>query len=399
MLFNYQVLDKEGAKKTGSIDAVGMDAAVNALQRRGFIIVSIDPADKKRILDLALFEHASNKDIVILSRQIATLFEAQVSALRIFRLLAVEPANPLLGRTMTQVADDIQGGNAIANALEKHPKVFSNFYVNMVRSGEEAGNLDKTFSYLADYLDRTYDVYSRARNALIYPAFVVLTFIGVMVLMLTIVIPRISAVLLDAGQEIPFFTKVVIGLSSFLIHYGVFLLLALLVGAFFVWRYSRTQEGAYALSKIQISVPYLGDLYKKLYLSRLADNMSTMLASGIPMVRSLEITATVVNNKVFEEALIEATLAIKAGRPVSEALGSYEEIPSIMVQMIKVGEETGELGNILNTLAKFYRREVTKAVDTLVNLIEPVMIVALAIGVGILLSAVLLPIYNISSAI
>lgn len=399
MLFNYEILDKAGAKKKGSIDAVGMDAAVNALQRRGFTIVSIDPADKKSILEISLFERVSNKDIVILSRQISTLFEFQVSALRVFRLLAAESPTPLLERTMTQVADDIQGGSSIAAALDKHPKVFSNFYVNMVRSGEEAGTLDKTFNYLASYLDRSYAVYSKARNALIYPAFVVLTFIIVMALMLTLVIPRISAVLVELGQEIPFFTKIVIGASNFLVDYGIFVLLAIIVGVFVGWRYSRSEEGSYVLAKTQLAVPYIGDLYRKLYLSRLADNMSTMLASGIPMVRSLEITATVINNKVFEEALLEATTAIKAGRPVSEALGSYEEIPGIMVQMIKVGEETGELGNILSTLSKFYQREVTNAVDTLVNLIEPVMIVALAIGVGVLLSAVLLPIYNISSAI
>ncbi|HEY4502425.1 MAG TPA: type II secretion system F family protein [Candidatus Paceibacterota bacterium] len=399
MLYNYQIIDKSGAKNTGSIETVSMDVAVNSLQRRGFVIVSIEPAEKKSILKLTLFERVSNRDIVILSRQISTLFEAQVSALRVFRLLASEAGSPLLERSLTEVGDDIQGGSSIANALEKHPKVFSPFYVNMVRSGEEAGTLAETFNYLASYLDRTYEVYSKARTALIYPAFVVLTFIVVMVLMLTLVIPRISVLFEEAGQELPLFTLLVVGLSNFLVQYGFLILIALVIGAFFLWRYGKTTEGSYAFAKLQIGTPYVGDLYKKLYLSRLADNMSTMLKSGIPMLRSLEITATVIDNKVFAEALNEATQSIKAGRPVSEALGSYEEIPGIMVQMIKVGEETGELGNILATLAKFYQREVTNAVDTLVNLIEPVMIVALAVGVGILLSAVLLPIYNIASVV
>src|SRR3989344_1527713 len=399
MLYNYQIIDKSGAKNTGSIETVSMDVAVNSLQRRGFVIVSIEPAEKKSILKLTLFERVSNRDIVILSRQISTLFEAQVSALRVFRLLASEAGSPLLERSLTEVGDDIQGGSSIANALEKHPKVFSPFYVNMVRSGEEAGTLAETFNYLASYLDRTYEVYSKARTALIYPAFVVLTFIVVMVLMLTLVIPRISVLFEEAGQELPLFTLLVVGLSNFLVQYGFLILIALVIGAFFLWRYGKTTEGSYAFAKLQIGTPYVGDLYKKLYLSRLADNMSTMLKSGIPMLRSLEITATVIDNKVFAEALNEATQSIKAGRPVSEALGSYEEIPGIMVQMIKVGEETGELGNILATLAKFYQREVTNAVDTLVNLIEPVMIVALAVGVGVLLSAVLLPIYNIASVV
>lgn len=399
MLFNYQVIDKEGAKKSGNIDAVTEDVAINSLQRRGFIIVSIESAEKKSILQMNLFERVSNRDIVILSRQISTLFEAQVSALRVFRLLETEAPTPLLKRSLSKIGNDLQGGSSIADALERHPKVFSTFYVNMVRSGEEAGNLKDTFSYLADYLDRTYEVYSKARNALIYPAFVVATFIIVMILMLTLVIPRISEILLESAQEIPFFTRLIIGLSDFFLAYGAFLLIILLVGAFFLWRYSRTKEGAYAFAKFQISIPYIGDLYRKLYLSRLADNMSTLLHSDISMVRALEITALVIDNEVFRRVLMDASVAIKAGRPISEALGNHEEIPGIMSQMIKVGEETGELGNILETLAHFYQREVTNAVDTLVNLIEPIMIVALGLGVGVLLSAVLLPIYSISSAI
>ncbi len=399
MLFNYQIFEKGGEKRDGSIDAVSEEAAISALQRRGFVVVSITSADKKSVLRMNLFEHVSSQELVILFRQISTMFEAQVSALRVFRLLAKEAASPLLERTMNEIGDDLQGGSSIANALEKHPKVFSLFYVNMVRSGEEIGKLDETFLYLADHLDRTYEVYSRARNALIYPAFVVFTFITVMVLMLTIVVPRISAVLTEAGQELPFLTRVVMGFSDFFIKYGVFMLIFLLVGIFFLWRYGRTNEGEYALAKLKISLPYIGDLYRKLYLSRVADSMSTMLSSGIPMVRALEITAEIVDNRVFKDTLVEATQAIKSGRSVSDTLGNYPEFPGIMVQMIKVGEETGELGKILKTLAKFYRREVTNAVDTLVNLIEPVMVVGLGLGVGLLLSAILLPIYSISSAI
>ena len=316
-----------------------------------------------------------------------------------FLLLATEAPTPLLKRTLSEIGSDLQGGSTIAGALEKHPKVFSSFYINMVRSGEETGKLDETFSYLADYLDRTYEVYSKARNALIYPAFVVMTFIVVMALMFTLVIPRISVILIEAGQEIPLFTRLIIGISDFLVGYGIFIIIALIVGGFFLWRYGQTEEGAFAFARLQIDTPFVGNLYRKLFLSRIADNLSTMLGSGISMIRSLEITATLVGNEIYKEALTESITAIKAGRPVSEALGHHKDVPGIMVQMIKVGEETGELGSILKTLAKFYQREVENAVDTLVNLIEPIMIVALGLGVGILLSAVLLPIYNISSAI
>lgn len=401
MLFNYKAVDKEGNTKDGSIDAVNMDVAISSLQRRGFVISSIDPAEEKSIFqkDIGFLQKVSNRDVVILSRQISTLFEAQVSALRVFRLLASESISPILGKILTNVADDLQSGSSISNALSKHEKVFSPFYVNMVRAGEESGKLDDTFIFLADYLDRTYEVTSKARNALVYPAFVVFTFIVVMILMLTLVIPNIGSILTDAGQELPVYTKIIVGLSNFIVSYGVFLLALLVVGGFFVFRWGRTKQGLLSLDRIKISIPIIGNLYTKLYLSRIADNLSTMLSSGITMVRAIEITASVVNNSVYEQILNKAVESIKAGGAVSESLSQYQEIPGIMIQMIKVGEETGELGNILKMLSKFYRREVENAIDTLVTLIEPIMIVFLALGVGVLLASVLLPIYNISSAI
>ena len=164
MLFNYSAIDKNGQAQQGSIDAVTLEAAISSLQRRGFIISAIDPAEKKSILNIALFEKVSAREVVVLSRQMSTLFEAQVSPLRIFRMLSTEAENPMLGRVLGEVSTDIQGGSTIANALSRHPKVFSAFYVNMVRSGEESGKLDEVFLYLADYLDRTYEVTSKAET-------------------------------------------------------------------------------------------------------------------------------------------------------------------------------------------------------------------------------------------
>ncbi|PIT91036.1 hypothetical protein COU17_02580 [Candidatus Kaiserbacteria bacterium CG10_big_fil_rev_8_21_14_0_10_49_17] len=402
MLFKYTAIDQSGKQTTGSIDAVTEDVAINSLQRRGLVISSISPAGESDSFlekNITLFEHVSNRDVVILSRQIATLFEAQVSALRVFRLLAGEAEKPLLGRTLAAIADDLQGGSSISKALSRHPAVFSSFYVNMVKAGEESGKLDATFEYLADHLDRTYEVSTKARNALIYPAFVIFTFVAVMILMLTLVVPRLSTILLEAGQEIPFYTRVVIGLSQFFVNFGPFLLILLIAGGFYLWRYGKTEKGSAAFSRFKTSIPYLGDLYRKLYLSRIADNLSTMLSSGIQMVRGLEISASVVGDATYARILTETMEKVQSGVSVSDAFEEYPEMPGIMVAMVRVGEETGELGEILNMLAKFYRREVTNAVDTLVNLIEPIMIVTLGLGVGILLASVLIPIYNISTAI
>jgi len=399
MLFVYKALDQEGNEREGTIDALSMDVAVTALQRRNLIISSINPADQGGILsfEIDLFSGVSNRDVVIMSRQISTLFEAQVSALRVFRLLATVVENPKLAKILTSVADDIQGGNPISKAMSKHPRVFSKFYANMVRAGEESGRLSETFTFLAEYLDRTYEIQNKAQNALIYPAFVISTFVVVMILMLTMVIPRISAILIDSGQEIPLYTKLVIGLSDFFINYGFFLLIGLAVGGFFFYRYIETQQGSFVIDEIKLRTPYIGSLFQKLYLSRMADNLSTMLLSGISVVEAVEITATVVDNRVYEKILLTAAEEIRGGSPIADSLGRHPQIPAIMTAMVRVGEETGELGNILTTLSKFYQREVTNAVDTLVDLIEPAMIVTLALGVGVLLGAVLIPIYNISS--
>lgn len=401
MLFNYRALDADGHERQGTVEAISLDVAVATLQRRGLIVSSLAPEEQKSALDvdIAIFKKVSNKEVVILSRQIATLFNAQVSALRIFRLLASEVDNKHLAEVLTAVADDLQGGLPISKAMSRHPKVFTDFYVNMVRSGEEAGKLSETFGYLADYLDRTYEVVSKAQNALIYPAFVIGVFVIVMVLMLTIVIPKISAILVESGQEIPMYTQVVIAMSNFLVHYGIFLLIALGIAVGVALRYMQTKAGKLFFDSFQLDIPYVGNLYQKLYLSRISDNFATMLVSGVPVVEAIDITASVVGSSIFENILADAAEQVRGGLSISDSFSRHKEIPGIMTAMIKVGEETGELGSILATLAKFYQREVTTAVDTLVDLIEPLMIVMLGLGVGTLLASVLIPIYNLAGSI
>ncbi len=401
MIFKYQSLEADGKKSEGTIDAVSMDVAISSLHKRGLTVTKISPVEDKKSFGLLSFfaSRVTNKDVVILSRQLATLFDAQVSALRVFKLLSTETDHPALQKALTEIVDDLQGGSSISKALSRHPNIFSDFYVNMVKSGEETGKLNDTFNYLADYLDRTYEVQNKARNAFIYPAFVVTIFIGVMILMFTMIIPKISEILVDSGQDIPLYTRIVFGISDFLLSYGILLAAALVVGVFLFIRYVRTPLGRVAFHRFELKVPYIGDLYKKLYLSMIADNMHTMVISGIPMLRAIEITSTVVGNEVYKDALSAAAVEVKGGSSFSKAISGYtEEMPGIFVQMVRVGEETGELGTILRTMAKFYQREVTNAVDVIVDLIEPVMIVALALGVGLLLASVILPIYDIASS-
>ncbi len=401
MLYRYKAIDQNNnEEKSGTIEASSADIAIAALQRRKLIIVSIVAADKLPFFEkmMTMGKKVSYREIVILSRQIATLFQAQVSALRVFQLLGQEAESDLLKKYLAEVSEDIQGGMSLSNALGRHPDVFSDFYVNMVRAGEESGNLSNTFNYLADYLDRTFELISKTRNALIYPAFVVVVFIIVMVLMLVVVIPKLSAIILESGKPLPIYTEVVIALSNFLINYGVVALVVAGLGGFFLWRFMGTARGKEAMARLSLDLPYVGDLYRKLYLARISDNLNTMLSSGIAVVHAVEISASVVGNKVYEEALLTVAQDVRTGIPLSSALGKHSEIPSIMVQMVKVGEETGEVGNILQTLASFYKREVDNAVETLIGLIEPAMIIMLGLGVGGLLVSVLMPIYDVAGS-
>jgi type IV pilus assembly protein PilC len=401
MLFKYEATTKNGQSQNGSIDAPSQDVAITSLQRRGLIVISVIAEGTQGMWgfnNAPLFGRVNPREVVILSRQIATLFEAKVSVLSTFRLLATESSSVILQKKLTQVVDDIKSGVNISSSLAKHPDVFSDFYVAMVRSGEESGKLSETFTYLANYLDRSYALVSKAKNALIYPMFIVISFIVVMILMMTFVIPKLAEILLDTGQELPIYTKIVVGISQFTADYFfVFIFIAVAI-VIFLLRYLPTADGQMALSKFKLSVPYISRMYRKFYLSRIADNLNTLISSGVSMVRSIEITAEVVGNEVYREILEETAEMVKAGNAVSDIFDRHEEIPSIMVQMIRVGEESGKLTFVLDTLSRFYQREVDNEVDTLVGLIEPVMIVLLGLMVGILLTSVLVPIYNVASS-
>lgn len=401
MLYRYKSIDQNtNEEKNGTIDAATADVAITALQRRKLIIISIVPADQLPFLEkiMSFGKKVSYREVVVLSRQMATLFQAQVSALRVFQLLGQESENEILKKSLIEITDDIQGGMSLSNALGKHPETFSDFYVNMVRAGEESGNLSNTFNYLADYLDRTYELISKTKNALIYPIFVIVVFCVVMILMLVVVIPKLSAIILETGKDLPIYTKVVIMMSNFFINYGIMLLAALAIGGFVFWRFLSTQKGKSIVSRFSLDLPYIGNLYRKLYLARIADNLNTMLSSGIAVVHAVEIAASVVGNEIYKEVLFTVASDVRTGVPLSGAMGKHKEIPSIMVQMIKVGEETGEVGNILQTLAAFYKREVDNAIETLIGLIEPAMIILLGLGVGGLLVSVLMPIYDVASS-
>jgi type IV pilus assembly protein PilC len=404
MLLYYTAINTDGTKTTGEIDSSSRDDAIFLLQKKGLNIVDIGEKQEAQGIDALLkFDFfkpkIKQKDVVIFSRQIATLFEAGVSALKGFRLLAEEGENKTLTAELIHVADDIESGISLSEALSRRPALFSTFYVNMVKAGEESGKLNEAFLYLADYMDRDYEMREKVKKALTYPAFVVGTFIIIMIVMFVWVIPKMAAMFMDQGADLPTITKVVLGISNIFVKYGAISFPVIVIAGWFFYRWVQTEEGSRKVDEIKTKIPVLKVLYQRIFLQRLADNMNTMLSSGVPIVQSIEITAAVVENTVYKDLLIRVASKVQTGTSFSKAL--YEEplVPNILVQMVHIGEETGALGYILKNLATFYRRELDTAIDGVVGLIEPAMIVGLGLAVGVLVSSVLLPMYSLSSAI
>ncbi|MFA6608432.1 MAG: type II secretion system F family protein [Candidatus Paceibacterota bacterium] len=404
MIFHYIAISGDGTKGEADIESSSIDDAVSLLQKRGLTIVDIkekvEPRGLESLANINIFKQKIQlKDIVIFSRQIATLFEAGVSALKAFRLLASENENKALTLELTHVADDIESGVSLSDALSRRPTLFSPFYVNMVKAGEESGKLNESFLYLADYMDRDYELRQKVKKALTYPTFVVATFIIIMIAMFTFVIPKMAAMFADQGAELPMITKIVLSVSDIFVKYGMVSFPVIVVAGWFFYRWAQTETGSRKIDEIKTKAPVFKTLFQRIFLQRLADNMNTMLSSGVPIVRSIEITSEVVENAVYKDLLIRVSNKVQTGTAFSKAL--YEEplVPNILVQMVHIGEETGELGYILKNLATFYRRELDTAIDNVIGLIEPAMIVGLGLAVGVLVSSVLLPMYSLSSAI
>lgn len=397
--FEYQARTKEGELRSGVIETTSEEAALDTLHRNNLIVISVRERGKISFFEIPLGKQVKPKDVVIFSRQIATLFEARIPVVETLKTLIGEAAKPALRSVIAEILDDVSGGLALSQALAKHPKIFSSFYVNLVRSGEESGKLQEVFTYLADYLERSYELTTKARNSMIYPAFIVAAFTGVLVVMLVVVMPRLISIFEETGQALPLYTQAIVYLSLFLRQWGLAILVLMMAGVILLWRWGMTASGRTFFHRLQISVPIIGGLYRKLFMARLADNLQTLIAGGIPILRALSITRDVVGNAIYQQAVDDAIESIKGGGTISAGLEKTPEVPVLLTQMIKIGETSGRLDFILGTVARFYQREVDSALENLVALIEPALIIFLGVGIGILVASVMVPLYNLVGTI
>ncbi|MFC1662811.1 type II secretion system F family protein [Patescibacteria group bacterium] len=400
-VFEFRAKDDDGKEVTGAVEAPSESVASEILQDRELIVLGIKERRKRTLFQssLNIFKRVPIKDVAIFARQLAVMISATVPIVSALRILVRQTENTNFKIIISEVADEVEGGAKLSATLGRYPHVFSQFFIHMIRAGETTGKLDETLNYLADQQEKDYDLQSKIKGAMTYPIFIIAGLGIVGVLMMIFVIPRLTEILTESGGELPATTKILIGTSSFMQNFW-WVLLLIVVGIVAGYRsLSRTNQGKEIIDKAKFKIPIFGNIFKKIYLVRFSRSLSTLVVSGIPMTQSLEIVADVIGNSVYRDLTRKTIKEVEAGKSISTVFAESEYVPPILTQMLYVGEQTGKLDLVLDKLSEFYSRELENTVANLTSLIEPIIMVVMGLGVAMLVMAVILPIYNLSSAV
>ncbi len=398
MNFSYKIKTQNGEIVEGKIEAPDENMAVSILQSKGFLILSLNPLEGDIFsIDLnKYFQKPTNKDIVIFTRQLSTLVDADMPLAEGLRTLARQFEKPTLRKVISEISDAVEGGSSLSNALAAHPKQFSLFYIKLVQSGEVSGKLHESLLYLATHLERSQEINSKIRGALAYPAFVVFALIVVGGIMVVYVLPQLLAIFKDVGAtDLPLTTRMLIWVTEFINNYIYYLFILIFGSLFLGWRYIKTDEGRVVLDNIKINMPVLGVVVRNLYLARISESLSTLIKSGIPVLDTIHITSDLVGNSNYQKILLDAENNVRGGGNMSDVFSKYKEIPPLMSSMVSIGEKTGKLDFMLEHISKFYKSESDTTIENIATLIEPILVLVLGIAVAVLVSAILLPIYNL----
>lgn len=401
MKFNYQARTKENQIQTGIVEAASKEAALNLLQKHGLYITLLEViASPFYARKIKLFEKIARKDIVLFSRQLSIMFKSKVSLVKSLQTLSSQTRNTDFREKILNLSEEIEGGVSFSKALSKYPKVFGSFYVSMVKSGEVSGKLSEVLDYLADHLEREYHLIMKIRGAMIYPSLVLSVVVLVLLAMVFFVIPQFTKILGETGQELPLVTQIIIGVSDF-IRKWFFILTGIFIGVvFFIVQYIRSGEGKRNLDMISLRLPLIGPFLQMLYLSRFAENLSTLISGGLPIARALEISGETIGNITYKEIISKTKDEVRKGEKISSVLQRYPEIfPPVFSQMVLVGEKTGSLDKTLLNVVVFYQKEVERTIDNLVSILEPFLIVFLGLVVAGIMISILMPLYQMTGTI
>jgi type II secretory pathway component PulF len=398
MKFNYQARNKDGNIQSGEVVAMDASKAEKLLAENGLVIVSLEKSQDDFLEKINPFgKSISNKELVLFSRQLSTLISARVPIIQALRILQEQITAKYLLFIVGDLVSSLENGDSLSSAMAKYNNVFGNVYVSLVKSGEAAGNLDKSLLYLSDQLEKDYELKGKVKSAMTYPIFVLSALAIIGGLMFKFVLPNLTSVLIEQGGSLPETTVILIAATTFFNKFWWIVIIAvagLILGTRY---YINTTVGRYQWDSLKIHFPIIGDIFQKIYLARFSRNLSTLVLGGIPIIKALEIVAQVINNVIYRDIILETIVLITQGKTISEGLSGHSEFPGIVTQMVKVGEQTAKLDEIMAKLASFYEKEVDAKVSTLTTLLEPLIMIVLGIGVGILVAGVLLPIYNLAN--
>ena len=401
MKLQYKARTKEGELQIGFIEAPTREVAVNTLSSHDLFILSLQSSEKKAWYEglFSFLERVSGKDLMIFTRQFATLLSAKIPLSESLRTLEKQTKHPILKNTAFEIISDVDAGLSLSQSLGKYSNIFSPFYVNLIRSAEITGRMEEAANYLADYLEKEVAITGKVKNALIYPAVVVLLFLVVVGVMAAVVLPQIEPIFLEAGVNIPTYTKVILVFGKFIAAWWWATILVLLGAFILIADYFRTPEGRGVMDEIILRTPIFGSILKQLYVARFAESVSILIKGGIPISQTLEISSVTVGSTIYRDLLHQVAEDVRRGELLSQSLGKNEEFfPPLVAQMVAIGESTGRLEELLGRISSFYTREVDSLLGNLVELIQPALMLVIGVLVGGLFASILVPIYNLAQS-
>ncbi|KKR41624.1 MAG: hypothetical protein UT76_C0029G0006 [Candidatus Woesebacteria bacterium GW2011_GWB1_40_12] len=397
--FNYKAKDRAGRVVKGEVEAVDIDGAAKLVRGKGFFVISLNPKIESPFSFIRKMKDKINEgDVANFTRQLSTMINAGLPITEALLILRSQTKKSMQA-IVAQLLADVEAGESFSSALRKHPRVFGQTYIALVKSGEVGGVLDAVLLRLADNLEKQHEFGSKVKGALIYPVIIVVGMLVVSVVMMIFVIPKLLGLYADFGAEMPLPTRILIGSSNFLVKYW-FIVFAVLAIAFYVLRlYKATPEGRRKIDELIFKIPIYGELQRQIILTELTRTLSMMVGAGVSILEGLHISSEVVGNTLISDALIDAANQVEKGFPVAFAFSKHPEaFPFILSQMIAVGEETGKMDEVLTKISRIFEVESDEKVKGLTAAIEPIVMVFLGIGVGFLVIAVILPIYNLTSS-
>lgn len=399
MKFKFKARTNDGQIKRGDIEAIDKEMATQLLQKSELVPISIREVKHSESMSGAierLTSSVSQKDLLLFYRQMSTLVGAKIPIAPALRTIHEQTENPQLRVIVAEVAADVEDGLSISESFGKHENVFTTLAVSMIRAGEVSGNLQGAIDFVAESAEQNYQLKNKIRGALLYPIFVISVALVIGFITMTWILPKLTTVIKDLNVEIPWYTQLMIHIGDFMQSYWWAVLIVIIGIIASVIYYVRSEDGSKEWDRIKLRLPVIGDLFRYVYITRFAENLSVLLKGGIPIVRALIVVSDVVDNIVYKNIILKAAQDVKVGGEIHREFFKHAAFPPMVSSMIKIGEETGRLSEILEDVARFYNAEVDQITRNLSSIIEPILIVILGMGVGVLVFSVLLPIYNIA---